>query len=57
MHGFLYHGIIFGKPRGGNYHWIDNHRVIATHYEGQFSELRPEYRETEVFDKKSGLNN
>ena len=24
-HGFKYHGIVFGKPRGGNYHWIDNH--------------------------------
>ena len=29
-HGFKYHGIIFGKPRGGNYHWIDNHIVKAT---------------------------
>ena len=26
-HGFKYHGILFGKPRGGNYHWIDNHLV------------------------------
>jgi hypothetical protein len=22
--GFKYHGLLFGKPRGGNYHWIDN---------------------------------
>lgn len=22
--GFKYHSIIFGKPRGGNYHFIDN---------------------------------
>jgi hypothetical protein len=50
-HGFRYHGIIFGKPRGGNYHWIDNHKVTATQYEGYFSELRPEQRETEVFEK------
>ncbi len=24
-HGFKYHSILFGKPRGGNYCWIDNH--------------------------------
>ena len=24
-HGFKYHNIIFGKPRGGRYHLIDNH--------------------------------
>ncbi|MBK9176001.1 MAG: phosphoheptose isomerase [Flavobacteriales bacterium] len=29
-HGFKYHGCLFGKPRGGNYHWIDNHIVRAT---------------------------
>ena len=50
-HGFRYHGIIFGKPRGGNYHWIDNHKVTATQYEGYFSELRPGHRDTEVFEK------
>ena len=22
--GFKYHSIVMGKPRGGNYHWIDN---------------------------------
>ena len=38
-HGFNYHGILFGKPRGGNYHWIDNHIVRATRYEGKFTEL------------------
>jgi len=25
--GFKYHGLLVGKPRGGNYHWIDNHMV------------------------------
>ena len=24
---FKYHGLLMGKPRGGNYHWIDNHVV------------------------------
>jgi len=38
-HGFKYHGILFGKPRGGNYHWIDNHIVRATRYTGKFTDL------------------
>lgn len=38
-HGFKYHGILFGKPRGGNYHWIDNHIVHATQYDGKFTPL------------------
>lgn len=38
-HGFKYHGLLMGKPRGGNYHWIDNHMVRATRYEGRFTEL------------------
>lgn len=36
-HGFHYHNLLMGKPRGGNYHWIDNHDVKATKYEGSFS--------------------
>lgn len=23
--GFKYHGLLMNKPRGGNYHWVDNH--------------------------------
>lgn len=38
-HGFRYHGLLMGKPRGGNYHWIDNHLVRATRYKGTFSDL------------------
>ena len=26
-HGFKYHGLLMGKPRGGNYHWVDNNIV------------------------------
>ena len=37
-HGFKYHGIIFGKPRGGNYHWIDNQSVKAIHFKGGFTD-------------------
>lgn len=37
--GFKYHDMIMGKPRGGNYHWIDNHFVKATRYKGKFTDL------------------
>lgn len=39
QHGFKYHGLLMGKPRGGNYHWIDNHMVRATRYKGKFTDL------------------
>lgn len=52
-HGFKYHGILFGKPRGGNYHWIDNHTVRATRFEGVFSDLVKKESEIEVFSKRS----
>ncbi|MDG1298101.1 MAG: phosphoheptose isomerase [Saprospiraceae bacterium] len=48
-HGFKYHGILFGKPRGGNYHWIDNHIVRATRYEGKFTDLVTRSAQIEVF--------
>ena len=38
-HGFKYHGMVMGKPRGGNYHWIDDREVRATRYEGHFTDL------------------
>jgi hypothetical protein len=50
-HGFKYHGILFGKPRGGNYHWIDNHLVRATRYEGKFTDLVERSVTVQVFEK------
>jgi len=50
-HGFNYHGLLMGKPRGGNYHWIDNHIVRATRYDGKFTELVKESVSIEVFKK------
>jgi hypothetical protein len=52
-HGFRYHGIIFGKPRGGNYHWIDNHMVRATRYEGKFTDLVEKEMKIQVFKDES----
>jgi len=49
-HGFKYHGLLMGKPRGGNYHWIDNHIVRATRFRGKFTDLVVANKEIEVFD-------
>ena len=48
-HGFKYQGLLMGKPRGGNYHWVDNHIVRATRYEGRFTDLVREQKTVEVF--------
>jgi uncharacterized HAD superfamily protein len=48
-HGFKYHGLLMGKPRGGNYHWIDNHIVRGTRYNGVWSELVEKKVTIEVF--------
>ena len=48
-HGFKYHSLLMGKPRGGNYHWIDNHLVKATRYKGKFTELVNKDVTIEVF--------
>ena len=50
-HGFKYHGMLMGKPRGGNYHWIDNHLVRATRYEGKFTDLVEKNVTIQVFKK------
>lgn len=51
VHGFKYHGMVMGKPRGGNYHWIDNHIVRATRFEGKFTEFIDESATIQVFKK------
>jgi uncharacterized HAD superfamily protein len=48
---FKYHGLLMGKPRGGNYHWIDNHLVKATRYKGKFTHLVEEKVNIQVFEK------
>lgn len=49
--GFQWHGLLMGKPRGGNYHWIDNHMVRATRYTGKFTELVEREETIQVFQK------
>ncbi len=48
-HGFKYQHLLMGKPRGGNYHWIDNHMVRATRYKGKFTDLVEKNVNIEVF--------
>ena len=49
--GFKFHGLLMGKPRGGNYHWIDNHIVRATQYKGKFTDLIDKDVKIQVFEK------
>jgi uncharacterized HAD superfamily protein len=48
--GFRYHGMVMGKPRGGNYHWIDNHIVRATRFNGKFTNLVEKSANIQVFE-------
>jgi uncharacterized HAD superfamily protein len=48
--GFNYHGLFMGKPRGGNYHWIDNHIVRATRFDGKFTDLIEKKASIQVFE-------
>jgi hypothetical protein len=43
--------MLMGKPRGGNYHWIDNHIVRATRFEGKFTNLVEVQANIQVFEK------
>ena len=49
-HGFKYHNLLMNKPRGGNYHWIDNHIVRGTRYNGKWTPLIEKEITIQVFD-------
>lgn len=49
--GFNYHALLMGKPRGGNYHWIDNHIVRATKFNGKFTNLVDVEKKIQVFER------
>jgi len=50
-HSIKYHGLLMGKPRGGNYHWIDNHIVKATRFKGKFTDMIVKQKNVEVFKR------
>lgn len=47
---FQYHQLLMCKPRGGNYHWIDNHMVRATRFTGKFTDLVEKQVTIQVFE-------
>lgn len=51
QHGFRFHSLLMGKPRGGNYHWVDNHLVKATRYKGKFTDLVDKEVTIQVFEE------
>ena len=46
---FKYHNIIFNKPRGGNYFFIDNHVVKAARFTGKWNKMITKQHEIVVF--------
>ena len=50
-HKFKYHYLLMDKPRGGNYHWIDNHIVRATRYNGKWAPLTTINANIQVFEE------
>jgi hypothetical protein len=49
---FKYHAIIYNKPRGGNYHWIDDRVVKATKFKGKFTDLVKKEKTIWVFEDR-----
>lgn len=47
---FKYHQIIFGKPRGGNYHYIDDRQIRATRFDDKFGKLVYKRKRIQVFE-------
>lgn len=50
-YGIPYHYLLMNKPRGGNYHWIDNHIVRATRYVGKWSEMKTTEAQIQIFEE------
>ena len=49
--GLKYHNLLMNKPRRGNYHWIDNHIVRSTRYNGKWSAMTKKITSIEVFEE------
>jgi len=57
-HGFKYHGLLMGKPRGGNYFLLDNHLTRACRFKGVWGDLVKRTVEIEDFPtKEEKINN
>ncbi len=49
-HGFKFHQVIYNKPRGGNYHYIDDKGIRATRFKGKFGKFKVRRRAIEVLE-------
>jgi uncharacterized HAD superfamily protein len=49
-HGFKYNNIIFGKPRGGNYWYIDDLHIRGITFRGKFGKLVKRDHKIVVFE-------
>jgi hypothetical protein len=49
-HGFKYHLVLYSKPRGGNYHYVDDKIIRATRFKGKFGRFVLRRRTIEVFE-------
>ena len=48
--GFKFHSIIYGKPRGGEYFYVDNLKIQASRFKGKFSPIVKKSIAVEVFE-------
>lgn len=48
-HNIPFHHLVMGKPRGGNYVWIDNHIVRGVRYKGIWGDLQPTEKTVHIF--------
>jgi hypothetical protein len=48
-HNIPFHHLVMGKPRGGNYVWIDNHVVRGVRYKGIWGDLQPIEKTVHIF--------
>jgi hypothetical protein len=48
-HQIPFHFLVMGKPRGGNYVWIDNHIVRGVRYKGIWGDLQPVEKTVRIF--------
>lgn len=44
-HKFKYHSVIYNKSRGGNYVWIDNHKITAHQFKNNWKDIETKINE------------
>ena len=49
-HRFKYHVVLYNKPRGGNYHYVDDKTIKATRFKGKFGKFVLKRKVIEVLE-------